>query len=238
MTADKLRSELKSQADPERAQNLKRFFKTGVGEYGHGDVFIGLTVPQIRKTVSRYLGLPLNQVLNLLKSKIHEERFAALVILVAQYTKGDVELKSKIFRQYLKHAKWINNWDLVDTSTPQTVGDWCFSNKQPQILYRLAKSRDLWERRIGVLGTFTFIRNHDFQPVLRVAEMLLKDSHDLIHKAVGWMLREAYKRENDPVIDFLDAHADHMPRTMLRYAIERMPEPQRKAYLSHRQKSS
>ncbi len=238
MTADKLRSELKSQADPERAQNLKRFFKTGVGEYGHGDVFIGLTVPQIRKTVSRYLGLPLNQVLNLLKSKIHEERFAALVILVAQYTNGNVELKSKIFRQYLKHAKWINNWDLVDTSTPQTVGDWCFSNKQPQILYRLAKSRDLWERRIGVLGTFTFIRNHDFQPVLRVAETLLKDSHDLIHKAVGWMLREAYKRENDPVMDFLDAHADHMPRTMLRYAIERMPEPQRKAYLSHRQKSS
>jgi len=227
-----LRRELKSATDPDKAKLLQRFFKTGEGEYGHGDVFLGITVPRQREIARRYYELPVSDILELLKSKIHEERFTALVLLVHTYQKGDNKVKSKIFTQYLKHAKWINNWDLVDTSTPQIVGNWCFRRKNPDRLLRLAKSKDLWERRIGVLGSFTFIREHDLQPALDIAEMLLNDKHDLIHKAVGWMLREAHKRQAGPVHEFLDRYAHRMPRVMLRYAIEKLPDSERKRYLA------
>jgi len=235
---DNLRNELKNAGNPEKAKILSRFFKTGKGEYGHGDVFLGITVPRQREIARRYYDLPVTDVLELLKSKVHEERFTALVLLVHAYQKGDDSAKPKIFTQYLKHAKWINNWDLVDTSTPQIVGDWCFRQKDPDRLKRLAKSKDLWERRIGVLGTFTFIRNHDIQPALDVAEMLLNEKHDLIHKAVGWMLREAHKRQAGPVHEFLDEHTHKMPRVMLRYAIEKLPEGERKSYLTESRRQS
>lgn len=227
-----LRREINAHADEQRAHLMQRYFKTGEGEYGHGDVFLGLSVPQIREIARRYWDLPLTDALRLLKSKIHEERFTALVLLVHKYQKGDDADKTRVFKQYLAHAKWINNWDLVDTSTPQIVGDWCWRHGEAQRLMRLARSRDLWERRIGVLGTFTFIRNHDLKPALEVAEALLNDKHDLIHKAVGWMLREAHKRQAGPIHDFLDNHAHRMPRVMLRYAIEKMSNNERRHYLS------
>lgn len=226
-----LRRELKLAADPQRAGLLQRFFKTKRGEYGYGDVFLGLTVPQQRKIAKNYHSLSLTDIVKLLKSKIHEERFTALVLLVSAYSKGDEKTKEVVFRQYLKHTAWINNWDLVDTSTPQIVGDYCLRHDAADILYRLAGSNSLWERRIAVLGTFAFIRVNKFSPTIRISNMLLDDGHDLIHKAVGWMLREAHKRQAGPVHDFLESHAHRMPRVMLRYAIEKLSPEERRRYL-------
>ncbi|MFA6160651.1 MAG: DNA alkylation repair protein [Patescibacteria group bacterium] len=226
-----LRQELHKHADKERAEHSKRFFKTGRGEYGYGDVFLGLTVPLQREIASKYYDLPVTDVLKLLRSKIHEERLTALILLVHAYQKGDSKAKSKIFAQYLKHAKWINNWDLVDTSAPQIIGDFCWNKKDRQTSRRLIKSSDLWERRIGVLASFMFIKKGDVDLSLELASKLLKDPHDLMHKAVGWMLREVEKRKPDEVRRFLELYATSMPRTMLRYAIERLPERERKKFL-------
>ncbi|MDD2785752.1 MAG: DNA alkylation repair protein [Patescibacteria group bacterium] len=226
-----IKAELRKHADKVRAEHSKSFFKTKRGEYGYGDVFLGLTVPLQREIAKKYYDLPLSDVFNLLKSKIHEERLTALIILVHAYQKGDSKAKSKIFTQYLKHAKWINNWDLVDTSAPQIIGDFCWRNQDRATSTRLIKSSDLWERRIGVLASFMFIKHGDVELSLNLASKLLQDKHDLMHKAVGWMLREAEKRKPDEVRHFLELHATSMPRTMLRYAIERFPERERKKFL-------
>jgi len=228
---DELRSALKKHANPQRALAAKRYFKTGKGEYGEGDVFLGLAVPDQRRIAKEYKNLPLSDIQKLLKSKIHEERFVSLVLLVARYQSNDESAKKDVFERYLSMSKWINNWDLVDTSAPQIVGDYCWRQNDRQTLKKLIKSSDLWERRIGVLASFTFIRQGDVKLTLEIAEKLLKDPHDLIHKSVGWMLREAEPRSPQEVRKFLDQHAARMPRTMLRYAIEKFPKSKRDKYL-------
>jgi 3-methyladenine DNA glycosylase AlkD len=229
--AEAIRSELKSLADPEKAIGLMRFFKTGPGEYGEGDRFLGVMVPKIRSVVKAHRCALPGEVLNLLHSAYHEERLAALLILVEQYRRGESSAKREIYDLYLANAAYINNWDLVDLTAPHIVGDY-LSGKDTSILRRLARSKSLWERRIAVLSTFYFIRLGESSEALRIAELLLNDSHDLIHKAVGWMLREVGKRcSGQEERRFLDKHAAHMPRTMLRYAIEHFEENERRRYL-------
>jgi len=233
MTLPNLRADLKRHANKQQAQLLQRFFKTKKGEYGEGDIFLGLKVPQIRKVAKNYQNLPLADLIKLLHSKIHEERFTALVLMVNLYQKGDSNLKKKIYEAYLANSKWINNWDLVDTSTPQIVGDYLLNHGDVKVLDKLAKSKLLWDRRIAMLATFTFIRfGNNNKPTLKIAKMLLSDKHDLIHKAVGWMLREAGKRDVASLRGFLDQHAAKMPRTALRYAIEKLEAKEREKYLS------
>ncbi len=216
-----------------QAQILQRFFKTGPGEYGEGDIFLGIKVPQQRQVVKKcYKDLPLSEIPKILRTKVHEYRLAALLILVAKFNVKDIGAaeKKKIYDLYLKNMAFINNWDLVDLSAPNIVGVYLL-DKPREILYKLAKSKDLWERRIAILATFTFIRDNDFKDTLRIAKTLLHDEHDLIHKAVGWMLREVGKRDQDAEEKFLRAHYQVMPRTMLRYAIERFEEKKRKYYM-------
>ena len=224
------RKELYKYADKKKAKLLRRFFKTGPGEYAQGDIFIGVMVPFIRKVLKQFSGLPLAQVIKLLRSKIHEERFLALLILVHQFSNADAKVKEKIYKAYLANTKFINNWDLVDLSAPQIVGGFLI-DKNRQILYRLARSPLLWERRIAILATFTFIRSGDFVDVFGITQLLLGDEEDLIHKACGWMLREAGKRDGQSQEGFLKRYHKVMPRTMLRYAIEKFPENKRKTYL-------
>ncbi len=212
--------------NPKQAKNLQRFFKTGKGEYGEGDIFYGLTVPQARGIVKKYKDLKISEVRKLIKSKIHEERLIALLILVHQY-KGNEE---QIYNLYLKSTKYINNWDLVDLSAPKIVGAYLL-DKPTTTLNKLAKSKNLWERRIAVLATAPFIRENRFKEILNLSEKLMDDKHDLIHKAVGWMLREVGKQSQPTLEKFLKKHKNHMPRTMLRYSIEKFPERKRKAYL-------
>ena len=226
-----LEKELKSLADPVRAKHSQRYFKTGKGEYGEGDVFLGLNTATMVKIALKYQGLSLVDLHQLLASKIHECRSSALVILKRQYLKADVASKEKIIKFYLINTKYINNWDLVDISAPNILGDWLL-DKDRTILYQLAKSKNLWERRIAIMATFAFIREGEYEDSLKIAEMLLKDEHDLIHKAVGWMLREIGKRDMAVGEKFLRAHASHMPRTMLRYAIEKFPQEKRQFYLN------
>jgi len=209
---------------------LQGFFKTGPGEYGEGDLFLGVVAPDIRRVAKEFQGTPLSEVITLLKSTIHEERLLALLMLVHAYTRGDDLLKKKIFRLYLKNTKYINNWDLVDLSAPNIVGTHLL-DKSRTPLYAFAKSRDLWKRRIAILSTFAFIRRNDFDDTLRISKVLLMDDHDLLHKAVGWMLREVGKRDMAAEEKFLHQHYNKMPRTMLRYAIERFPEGKRRSYL-------
>lgn len=222
---------LRSLACSETAAILARFFKTGPGQYGEGDVFIGIKVPVVRKVANEFKNLSLAEVECLLHSEIHEERLLALVILVGQFTKGDEATGKSIYDLYLSNTAHINNWDLVDLSAPQIVGGY-LESKSRKPLDRLAKSASLWERRIGVLATHWFIRQGDFADTLRIAEKLLGDKEDLIHKAVGWMLREVGKRDVAVVEEFLGQHSQVMPRTMLRYAIERLPEEKRQRYLN------
>ena len=223
-----LKRELAAAADPERARNLAWFFKTGKGQYGHGDRFIGLTVPAVRRIAHRYVHLPLTDVATLLASPIHEHRFAALEILVAQYERGN---EQGVFDFYLKHTKFVNNWDLVDTSAPYIVGQHLL--KRPRkLLYRLAKSRNLWERRIAIVSTMMFIRAGELEDTFAIAKLLLPDDHDLIHKAVGWMLRETGKQSKLDLLRFLKANYAALPRTTLRYAIERFPAAERKRLLA------
>ena len=225
-----LKKELKKLADPKQAEVLQRFFKTGKGEYGEGDIFLGIKVPVQREVANKFGELFLEDIEKLLKSKIHEHRLTALFILIKQYERADKKKRARIFNFYLKNTKNINNWDLVDISAPKVVGDYLL-NKPRNILYKLAKSDNLWERRIAIISTFTFIRNNEFRDTLKIAEILLNDKHDLIHKAVGWMLREVGKRDQKIEEEFLKKHYLKMPRVMLRYAIERFEERKRKFYL-------
>jgi len=194
-------------------------------------MFLGIKVPEQRKVAKKYKDLSLKDTESLLKSNIHEHRLIALLMLIQHYQKANPELKKKIFNIYLKNTQHINNWDLVDLSAPNIVGDFLLT-KNRKILYKLAKSKRLWERRIAILATFTFIKNNDLKDTLKISEILLKDKHDLIHKSVGWMLREVGKKNQGILEDFLKKHYKTMPRTMLRYAIEKFPEPKRQAYLT------
>jgi 3-methyladenine DNA glycosylase AlkD len=230
MTSRDVQTRLRALGQPADAAFLQRFFKTGPGQYGEGDVLIGVRVPAIRRVVREFKTLPLIEVERLLHSGIHEERLAALIILVMQAAKADAATRQTIFDLYLANTKFINNWDLVDVSAPQVVGAW-LADRDRRLLYRLARSRWLWDRRISILATFHFIRRGEFDDTLRIAEILLADRHDLIHKAAGWMLREVGKRDAAVLEIFLDHHAAVMPRTMLRYAIERFPAGKRKRYL-------
>ena len=226
-----LRRELQGLANHQQARILQRFFKTGPGEYGEGDVFLGIKVPVQRSVAKKYPDLPFSEIQQLLRSKIHEHRMAALFVLVKQYENGDKLARKNIFDLYLKNTKNINNWDLVDLSAPNIVGNYLL-DKPRQVLYKLAKSKLLWDRRISILATLAFIRNNEFSDTYKLAEILLNDKHDLMHKAVGWMLREAGKRDQNLEVKFLDRHARKMPRTMLRYAIEKFGPARRSYYLN------
>lgn len=226
-----IREELRALADAGKARILLRFFKTGPGQYGEGDRFHGIVMPAIRRVVKAHRQAGEDAAAHLLQSPYHEERMAALLILVDQYGRGDARRKKAIFDLYLAHTSRINNWDLVDLSAPHIVGAHLFRKNTP-ILTRLAGSSSLWERRIAMLATFYGIRQKESGEALRIAALLLRDPQDLIHKAVGWMLREVGKRCSlEQECDFLDRHAPVMPRTMLRYAIERFPEKLRQHYL-------
>lgn len=227
MTLTELRRRLKELADPERAKNSAWFFKTGPGQYGEGDVFIGIRVPDLRATAREARELSLADLQDLLDSKIHEERLIALIILVAQYKKTD---DPKRIDFYLKNTHRVNNWDLVDCSAPYLLGQHLL-NRDTKILYTLVRSKLLWERRIAIISTFAFIRAGRFEHTVALAEILLTDKEDLMHKAVGWTLREVGKKDQAVLETFLKKHAHHMPRTALRYSIERFPEPLRKKYL-------
>ncbi|HRZ85166.1 MAG TPA: DNA alkylation repair protein [Candidatus Paceibacterota bacterium] len=237
-----LKNELKNNENYEKAKLLQRFFKTGKGEYGEGDIFLGIVVPQQRKIAKNYIDLSLTDLKSLLNSRIHEERMISLFILVDKYKKADKQnkksekdedVKKNIFEFYLKNTKNINNWDLVDLSAPNIVGNYLLDKEEERgILYKLAKSDNLWDKRISIISTFTFIRNKDFEDSLKISEILISDKHDLIHKAVGWMLREIGKKDMVVLEDFLGKHYKKMPRTMLRYSIEKFPEKRRKQYLS------
>ena len=230
---DEIREKLRTVATPARAAGAQRFFKTGPGEYGEGDKFLGVTVPDLRLLARQFGDLPLREVRKLLTSEWHEERVLALVILVRQYERGDQQVRDAIYDAYLRSTRHINNWDLVDCSAAQIVGAH-LAAKSRGPLRQLAKSSSLWERRIAIIATFHFIRRGEFDETLRIAEMLLADRHDLIHKAVGWMLREVGSRDRAVAERFLDAHAATMPRTMLRYALEKFPPALRTRYLRMR----
>ncbi len=226
-----IKSTLRKTANPEKAKTLQRFFKTGVGEYGEGDIFLGVTVPQTREIVKEFWReTPLAEVQELLNSGIHEERLTGLLILVAKYQKSDEEHRKLIYNFYLQNTRNVNNWDLVDLTAPNIVGNFLL-DKNRKILYKLAKSKNLWERRIAVVSCFAFIRNNDFKDTLKLSEILLGDKEDLIHKAAGWMLREIGKRDVSVLKNFLEQHCKNMPRTMLRYSIEKFDEEKRKYFL-------
>ena len=225
-----IRRRLGELGDAEDAAFLQRFFKTGPGEYGEGDVFIGIRVPVLRALSREFAALPLPGMTELLRSPVHEERLLALLLMVRAFSRGDAEGREAVFRAYLEHTRWINNWDLVDASAEHVVGAH-LEGGGLGLLDRLARSESVWERRIAIIATFRFIRRGHFAPTLHVAEMLVGDPHDLIHKAVGWMLREVGKRDRAAEESFLRRHAATMPRTMLRYAIEKFPEPLRREYL-------
>lgn len=228
---NELKRSLRAQADPGKAKVLQRFFKTGPGEYGEGDIFLGVVVPKIRALSKKYASLGTSDVEILLRSPIHEERLLALLILVSKFEAGDVREKAGIYRSYLKNTEYINSWDLVDLTADRIVGAF-LRDRDKSILYKLARSKDVWERRIAIMATFHFIKNGSSVHTFAIAGVLLGDDHDLIHKAVGWMLREAGKRVDIAAEErFLKNHYKKMPRTMLRYAIERFPEPKRKAFL-------
>lgn len=225
-----LQKEFEKLTDKKKAKDYAWFFKTAKGEYGEGDLFLGIVVPEQRKLAKKYSNLSLNEIKGLLQSKYHEHRLTSLFILINKYKKSGKPYKKEIFNTYLSNTKYINNWDLVDSSAPNIVGDYLL-DKDKSILYKLAKSDNLWEKRISILSTFAFIKEKRFEDTLKIAEILLKDKHDLIHKAVGWMLREIGNRDLSAEEKFLQKQAKNMPRTMLRYAIEKFPEEKRRFYL-------
>ena len=231
MKLEALRREIRRLGSPERAKHSLRFFRTGPGEYGEGDKFLGLTVPEMRAIAKQYSDLAHDEVLELLQSDWHEDRVVALLLLVDGYQRGDDARRRRIHRAYLANTHRINNWDLVDLSAGSIVGSH-LDAAEISLLVKLARSKDLWERRIAIVATFHFIKRGEFGPTLRISEMLLHDKQDLIHKAVGWMLREVGKKDRKVLDAFLAAHYRIMPRTALRYAIERHPEPIRKRYLA------
>lgn len=228
MTRQDLQKELQTQANPNKAKSYAWFFKTGPGQYGAGDKFLGLTTPQMRVLSKKYQDLPLTEVSKLIKSEFHEERSIAIQILVLQYPR----IPKQIFDFYLSHTKFINNWDLVDISAPKIIGHYLF-DKDISVLKSLSLSNSLWERRIAIVSTLYFLTHGKNQPTFKISKLLLKDKQDLIHKAIGWMLRESAKRiDQSAVEDFLQKNYSALPRTTLRYAIERFPETKRKSYLT------
>ena len=231
MTSGQVKRALRVEADPEKAAFFPHFFKTGPGEYGEGDEFIGVTVPKCRAVARQARGIARSELAKLLKSPIHEEREVALFILVAEFKRAKTAAEREdVFRFYVRHLKHVNNWDLVDGSAPTIVGGY-YEDRERSQLYAWAKSKHLWERRIAMLATYRFIKEKDFKDALAIANVLRDDDHDLIHKAVGWMLREVGNRDLAAEERFLKAHYEKMPRTMLRYAIEKFPEKKRQAYL-------
>ncbi len=230
MTVSEIQRVLRGLGDADYAVHSQRFFKTGKGEYGEGDRFLGIRVPVLRQQVRAYRGLPIAQTLKVLQSRWHEERLFALLLLVDSFNRGNKNDQREIYRQYLANTKYVNNWDLVDLSAHHIVGGW-LADRSRRPLYSLAASKSLWERRIAIIATFYLIKHDDFDDALEIARRLLHDKHDLIHKAVGWMLREIGKRDLATEIEFLDRYGATMPRTMLRYAIERFPDGDRLGYL-------
>ena len=230
MDARTIQSKLKGLANKKNAEVAQRFFKTGPGEYGEGDIFLGIRVPVLRRLAKEYQTITVREAEHLLKSPIHEERLLALFILIRIYSKAEEVIKKAIYELYLKNSKFINNWDLVDSSAEYIVGDFLL-DKEKNPLYQLARSKNLWERRISIMSTFCFIKRRQYSETLKVAKKLLNDKEDLIHKAVGWMLREVGKRNLPLEEEFLKEHYKEMPRTMLRYAIEKFPETKRHGYL-------
>lgn len=235
MTAETLKQKLHSKAQQTIANTSQRFFKTGPGENGEGDIFIGVTMPELRNVASAFVDTPKEELTPLLNSRIHEERMLALVILTLQFKKAqkinDSKNLKQIFDFCFKNRHALNNWDLVDVTAPIIFGGYLF-DRDRRILRQFSGSKNLWERRIAIVSTLYFIRDQDFDETLLIAKNLLNDPHDLIHKATGWMLREIGKKDESVLRDFLNQHATKMPRTMLRYAIERMADKNRKAYLN------
>jgi len=231
LTAASTQRELAALASPTDAANLQWFFKTGPGEYGAGDIFRGIRVPALRQLAPRYDALPMRELLRLLRAKFHEDRLFALLLLVRQFERGDEADKRRILNIYLRRTRYINNWDLVDLSAPNIVGAWVAAHGSCGLLEKLVRSPLLWERRIAMVASFALIRQNRHAPTLALARKLLRDPEDLLHKATGWMLREVGKRDKAALCAFLGRHAAAMPRTMLRYAIERFPEDERKRYL-------
>jgi len=226
---EELRRDLKKLSDKKRALELQRFFKTAEGEYGYGDVFIGLTVPQSRELAIKYDGMPFDELYKLLRSEIHEERLIALLIMVNNFQKEEM-LQRRIYEFYLKNIKFVNNWDLVDLSSDKIMGAYLI-DKPKTVLYKLADSKNLWERRIAMVATYNFIKHDMHDDAIKIAEKLVGDENDLIQKAVGWMLREVGKRDLETEVKFLDQHYKEMGRTALRYSIEKFPEKSKKAYM-------
>ena len=227
---ESITKELNLAADPTRAKILAGFFKTGKGQYGEGDFFWGITVPECRGIAVRYSHLSFAEIQKLLKSKIHEHRLTALLILVHQYKTGDSSWRKEIYDFYLENTSYINNWDLVDLTADKILGNYLL-DKDPSILLKLSKSSVLWERRIAIIATFAFIRRNKYDRTFQISKILLDDTHDLIHKAVGWMLREVGKRDLNAEERFLRKYYKNMPRVMLRYAIERFSKDKQNKYL-------
>ena len=230
MSLKKIKDELQQLGNPAQARVLQRFFKTGKGEYGEGDVFRGIKIPVLRNLAKKYQDMTCAEVGELLTSKFHEDRMLALLLLMGKYLKADDAGKKQIYTMYLRNTRFINSWDLVDVTAHHIVGHYLM-DKSREPLYRLARSEILWERRIAIIATFHYIRQSKFEDTLKIAAMLIDDPHDLMHKAVGWMLREVGKRDVLSEEQFLKTYYRQMPRTMLRYAIERFPEAKRRAYL-------
>ncbi|HOO94177.1 MAG TPA: DNA alkylation repair protein [Proteiniphilum sp.] len=231
MQATEIKNALLALGSPERATHSSYFFKTGKGQYGEGDRFIGCKVPETRKVASLYRATPQRELEKLLADPLHECRLCALVILVSQFRKADDATRREIVDFYLSHTDRINNWDLVDLSCYHIVGEWLKDKEDRSLLYRLAESELLWDQRIAMVSTLAFIRINDFNDTLRLSEMFLTHSHDLMHKATGWMLREVGKRDEQALTGFLDRFHRVMPRTMLRYAIERLTSEQKVCYM-------
>ena len=230
MVHDQVKTELEKLADPEYAGKLQGFFKTGIGQYGEGDLFLGVRVPDQRRISKKYRNASLSDVLHLLRSRIHEHRLTGLFILIEQFKRGTQEIRHQIVDLYLDNTAYVNNWDLVDSSSYKILGEWLV-DRERGILYQLAESDNIWERRISIISTFAFINRGDLTDALALAKILINDDHDLIHKASGWVLREVGKKDRAALEEFLLEYYKMMPRTMLRYAIERLPNDRRKFYL-------
>lgn len=227
-----LKKDLRKFERPEKAKVLTRFFKTGKGEYAEGDQFLGLKTDETRSVARKYSDLNYSDLKNLLESKIHEERMVAVMVLINRSKKGNLDIKKEVYEFFINNLSGINNWDLVDVSVPHIIGGYLYLAKgNRNVLYDFAKSNNLWKKRIGIMSTFYFIRNYEYQDTLRISEILLTYNHDLIHKAVGWMLREIGNRNLQAEEKFLKIYYKKMPRTMLRYAIEKFPERLRIKYL-------
>ncbi len=230
--SEEIKRELEKVSDPQKVKVLSHFFKTGEGDYGHGDKFLGIKLPDQRIIAKRYFKeAALDDIDNLLRSPIHEHRLTALIILTFKYPKANDEDKKRIYGFYLDHLEFVNNWDMVDLSAERIIGEYLL-DKDRSILYKLAKSGELWTQRVSILSTFQFIKHNDFSDALKICEYFIKSDRDLIHKASGWMLKEIGKRDEKVLVEFLDKHYKQMPRTMLRYCIEKLSDSQKRHYLA------